>query len=227
MATNSKGQNVNYQVRSGQGFMIFPGQITTYVADIQVPWEYVWVEFDGLRTTEILNVCGFSKDAPVCMAHSREARKKMVDELIYISQNSEQSPLHLMGHFYLFADLLAQSVARPQPAATSKMSDYYIKEAINFIEQNFQNDISIEDVAAVCGINRSYLGRIFRTSTGHSPQEFLIHYRMTKAAELLKLTTLSIGDIGSAVGYENALHFSRAFKNVYGVSPRAWREQHR
>ena len=31
MATNSKGQNVNYQVRSGQGFMIFPGQITTYV----------------------------------------------------------------------------------------------------------------------------------------------------------------------------------------------------
>ena len=132
-----------------------------------------------------------------------------------------------MGHFYLFADLLAQSVVRPQPAATSKMSDYYIKEAINYIEQNFQNDISIEDVAAVCGINRSYLGRIFRTSTGRSPQEFLIHYRMTKAAELLKLTTLSIGDIGSAVGYENALHFSRAFKNVYGVSPRAWREQHR
>lgn len=227
MATNSKGQNVNYQVRSGQGFMIFPGQITTYVADIQVPWEYVWVEFDGLRTTEILNVCGFSKDAPVYMAHSREARKKMADELIYISQNSEQSPFHLMGHFYLFADLLAQSVARPQPATTSKMSDYYIKEAVNFIEQNFQNDISIEDVAAVCGINRSYLGRIFRTSTGRSPQEFLIHYRMTKAAELLKLTTLSIGDIGSAVGYENALHFSRAFKNVYGVSPRAWREQHR
>ena len=84
MATNSKGQNVNYQVRSGQGFMIFPGQITTYVADIQVPWEYVWVEFDGLRTTEILNVCGFSKDAPVYMAHSRETRKKMADELIYI-----------------------------------------------------------------------------------------------------------------------------------------------
>ena len=85
--------------------MIFPGQITTYVADIQVPWEYVWVEFDGLRTTEILNVCGFSKDVPVYMAHSREARKKMADELIYISQNSEQSPFHLMGHFYLFADL--------------------------------------------------------------------------------------------------------------------------
>ena len=46
---------------------------------------------------------------------------------------------------------------------------------------------------------------------------------MSKAGELLKLTSLSIGDIGNAVGYPNQLHFSRAFKNTYGVSPRAWR----
>ena len=46
---------------------------------------------------------------------------------------------------------------------------------------------------------------------------------MTKAAELLKITSLSIADIGNAVGYPNQLHFSRAFKNVYGMSPRNWR----
>ena len=47
-----------------------------------------------------------------------------------------------------------------------------------------------------------------------------------KAAELLKLTGLSIGDIGNAVGYPNQLHFSRAFKNVHGVSPREYRSTH-
>ena len=223
MAADSKGENHTYQIRSGQGFMIFPGQITTYIADVNVPWEYVWVEFDGLRTTEILNICGFSKDAPVYRSHQTELCQKMAEEMLYISQHSDQSPFHLMGHLYLFLDFLTQSARTQRPISSSKMSDYYIKEAINFIEQNFQNDISIEDVADVCGINRSYLGRIFRASTGHSPQEFLIHYRMTKAAELLKLTTLSVGDIGAAVGYENALHFSRAFKNVYGVAPREWR----
>lgn len=227
MAADSKGENHSYQIRSGQGFMIFPGQITTYIADVNVPWEYVWVEFDGLRTTEILNVCGFSADSPVYRTRSAELREKMAKEILYISEHSDQSVFHLMGHLYLFLDLLAQSAPVPKPAASSKMSDYYIKEAINFIEQNFQNDISIEDVAAVCGINRSYLGRIFRTSTGRSPQEFLISYRMTKAAELLKLTTLSVSDIGCAVGYENPLHFSRAFKNVYGVSPREWRNLHK
>ena len=62
---------------------------------------------------------------------------------------------------------------------------------------------------------------------GKSPQEFLISYRMTKAAELLKLTSLSIADIGNAVGYPNQLHFSRAFKNTYGTSPRSWRTENK
>lgn len=50
---------------------------------------------------------------------------------------------------------------------------------------------------------------------------------MTKAAELLKLTSLSIADIGNAVGYPNQLHFSRAFKNTYGTSPRSWRNENK
>ena len=53
-----------------------------------------------------------------------------------------------------------------------------------------------------------------------------MNYRMVKATELLTLTSLSIAEIGSAVGYENQLHFSRAFKTIYGVSPREWRNQH-
>ena len=84
---------------------------------------------------------------------------------------------------------------------------------------------SIEDMAACCGINRSYLGKIFHDSIGKTPQEFLIHYRMSKATELLKMTKLSIADIGNAVGYPNQLHFSRAFKKIYGVSPKNWRDQ--
>ena len=108
-----------------------------------------------------------------------------------------------------------------------KFRDFYIKEALSYIEQNFQNDISVEDISAFCGLNRSYFGKIFHDTIGRSPQEFLISYRMTKAVELLKITSLSIADIGNAVGYPNQLHFSRAFKNVYGMSPRNWRNENK
>ena len=62
-----------------------------------------------------------------------------------------------------------------------------------------------------------------KEAIGKTPQEFLLSYRMVKATELLKLTKLSVGDISSAVGYSNQLHFSRAFKSIYGVSPKNWR----
>lgn len=227
MANDSKGVTRNYSIKSGQGFLIFPGQINTYYADEKLPWEYMWIEFDGLRVKEALDLTELSPDNPVYHPHSKELREMLSQEMTYITHHAKESPMHLMGHLYLFLDYLTRSAMRTTPVHNSKMSDYYIKEAINFIEQNFQNNISIEEIAAVCGINRSYFGKIFRDAVGRSPQEFLMHYRMVKATELLKLTSLPIADIGCAVGYENQLHFSRAFKGIYGVSPRGWRNQHK
>lgn len=227
MADDSSGTTQTYQVRSGQGFMLFPGQITTYIADEKLPWEYTWLEFDGLRVRELLGLTGLSLDAPIYRASSKELRSRMMDEMLYIAKHADESPFHLIGHLYLFLDYMSRSVSSMTLGKGGKLQDFYMKEALSFIEQNFQNDITIEDIAAQCGLNRSYFGKIFRDALGKSPQEFLISYRMAKAAELLKLTKLSIGDIGNAVGYPNQLHFSRAFKNVYHISPREWRNQNK
>lgn len=227
MADDAKGVTHTYQIRSGQGFMIFPRQINTYVADAELPWEYVWIEFDGLRAKEIIEIAGLTPDNPVYHAHSKDLRESMMNEMLYIAEHSSESPFHLIGHLYLFIDYLSRSAASMKLSNSGKLKDFYIKEALNYIEQNFQNDISVEGIAAFCGLNRSYFGRIFKDAIGKSPQEFLMSYRMVKAAELLKLTALPISDIGNAVGYPNQLHFSRAFKNIYGVSPREWRNKNR
>ena len=216
------------------GYMVyaFVYGYTIGFADIEVKHVTLAVdnlpkEFDGLRVKEALGATDLSLNMPVYHSHSKELREKLAEEMLYIVHNPKEPPFHLIGHLYLFLDYLLQSAKSTKIVQNGRMSDYYIKEAMNYIEQNFQNNISIEDIAAVCGINRSYFGKIFKNSVGQSPQEFLMNYRMIKATELLKLTSLSIADIGSAVGYENQLHFSRAFKNIYGVSPREWRNQHK
>ena len=226
MANDSSDNTIKYQVKSGQGFMLFPNQINTYIADQDLPWEYTWVEFDGLRAKEIVSTAGLSPDHPVYHAGSKDLRNEMMNEMLYIARHpgsSSESPFHMIGHLYLFLDYFMRSAATVRMNQSGKIRDFYIKEALSYIEQNFQNNITIEDIAAFCGLNRSYFGKIFHDTIGKSPQEFLISYRMTKAAELLKLTSLSVADIGNAVGYPNQLHFSRAFKNVYGTSPRSWR----
>ena len=225
IANNSKGESVPYQIKSGQGFMLFPHQICTYIADNELPWEYTWLEFDGLRVKETIELAGLNPDQPIYKARYKDIAETMKEEMLYIVNHGEESPFHLIGHLYLFIDSFVRSSTSTKVSQGNSLRDFYIKEAFSFIEENFQNDISIEDIAACCGLNRSYFGKIFHENTGKSPQEFLISYRMSKATELLKLTDFSIADIGNAVGYPNQLHFSRAFKNVYGISPRQWRNE--
>lgn len=219
---DARGHEHEMRLKAGQGFLISPRQITTYVADERIPWEYCWLEFDGLRAKESLEIIGLSVNNPIYNPVHPEFSQIMKEEMLYIVRNKKEAPLHLIGHLYLFIDALMRSVKENQPTV-SKVKDYYIKEALAYIEHNYMNDISVESIAESSGLNRSYFGKIFKESVGKSPQEFLINYRMIKAAELLRRTRYSINEIGCAVGYPNQLHFSRAFKSVYGVSPRNWR----
>lgn len=222
-ADDSTGTTKTYHLKSGEGFLIFPNQITTYIADKELPWEYVWIEFDGLRAKEAMDTAGFSLDRPIFHTKKRDMSQKMEEELVYIATHSDETIFNIIGHLYLFLDYFMRSTVSTVVKGSTKLQDYYIKEAITYIEQNFQNDISVVDIANRLGINRSYFGKIFKQTLKQTPQEFLINYRMIKATELLRLTKMSIGDIGKAVGYENQLHFSRAFKKIYNISPREWR----
>ena len=222
-ADDSTGTTKTYHLKSGEGFLIFPNQITTYIADKELPWEYVWIEFDGLRAKEAMDTAGFSLDRPIFHTKKRGMSQKMEEELVYIATHSDETIFNIIGHLYLFLDYFMRSTVSTVVKGSTKLQDYYIKEAITYIEQNFQNDISVVDIANRLGINRSYFGKIFKQTLKQTPQEFLINYRMIKATELLRLTKMSIGDISKAVGYENQLHFSRAFKKIYNISPREWR----
>ena len=110
---------------------------------------------------------------------------------------------------------------------TGRMKDFYIKEAISFIEQNYSRPITVEDIAVFCNLNRNYLGKLFREGTNQTLQHFLMYYRMNRASELLKFSDMSVSEIGKMCGYPNQLHFSRAYKTIFGVSPNHWREQNR
>lgn len=225
-AENSDGVTIQHNIEANQGFLIFPGQQTTYIADSSQPWSYVWLEYDGLRFYESLKLLGLSWDAPVYKAKFLPFRDTVRDEMLYIVEHKDEPPLHLIGHLYLFADALVRSLSTGTSTNKSSQRDFYIRETIVFIEKNYGSNITIEDLADNCGLNRSYFGRIFKQEMGQSPQAFLMSYRMIKATDMLLQTKLSVAEIGKNVGYDNQLHFSRAFKNHYGKSPLQWKKEH-
>ncbi len=225
-AINDAGEQRIYDLKAGEGFLIFPGQITTYVADLTSPWEYIWIEFDGSHVKSSLDRMGFSPAHPIYRATDPAVRSEMFDAMKNILSHRDSSPVYLVGCTYFFFDAFLRSAEPHRTTQPSRLHGFYIDSALGYIEKNYQHDVSVEDIARHIGLNRSYFGKIFKESMGVSPQQFLIGFRMEKACELLKLSSLSVGEVGRAVGYPNQLHFSRAFRNTYGTSPRTWRQQH-
>lgn len=215
-----------YHLGRNQAFLICPNQINTYIADKDDPWEYTWLEFDGLRAKEFLDAAGLDISSPIYRGNDRALRDQMKEEMLTIVHQKDRSSMFQIGHLYLFLDLLVQSSFNHRELTGGKLKDFYIREAVTFIEQNYSHStITIEDIAAFCNLNRSYLGKIFRETLNQTPQQFLISYRMNRAADLLKYSEMSVGEIGKMVGYPNQLHFSRAFKSVFGQSPSYWRRE--
>lgn len=213
-----------YNLEKETGFLIFPEQITFYSADENDPWEYVWLEFDGIKVKELLNSITLSKNTPIYSPKEPEIREKLKNEMLYIINNSSESSLNLIAHLYLFLDILIKGANVKKIQVGGKLKDFYVREVISFIEQNYQNNISIEDIANWCNLNRSYLTKIFKKDKNMSLQKFLIKYRMSKACEQLKITNIPIKNIGESVGYSNQLNFSRTFKNEIGISPANYRK---
>ncbi|MNG35915.1 Arabinose operon regulatory protein [compost metagenome] len=75
------------------------------------------------------------------------------------------------------------------------------------------------------GLDRKYVATLFREALGMPPQQYLLHYRMNKAKELLRSTALSVTETARSVGYKDALLFSRMFKKVVGVAPSHYVQQ--
>ncbi len=221
-----RANDTQYEIESGAGFLITPNEVTTYTADEAFPWEYAWIEFDGLSVPGCLTQAGLSARQPVYHPVTREAGALLQSQMMTIIDHNTDSAMHLIGQGFIFLDLLVRGSGYRETGSGKRLRDFYMKEALSFIEQHYQEDISVEDISAFCGLDRSYFGRIFRDTMGASPQRFLMVYRMAKAQQLLKETKLSIGSISIMVGYANQLHFSRAFKEIYGVSPRTYRQKH-
>ena len=135
-SNDSSGNTHLYRLEACQGFLICPSQVNTYYADENLPWEYAWVEFDGVKAMEFMEMAGLDYDHPVYRVKKREFASLIRDEIMDIVDNPGQSPIYQIGHLYLLFDRLIQCSAAAKASPAGKMKDFYIKEAISFVEQN-------------------------------------------------------------------------------------------
>ncbi len=100
-----------------------------------------------------------------------------------------------------------------------------IPTLIGFLEQNFQREIYLDEMAALAAMSRSTLLRHFRTALGTTPMDYLRNLRLQHAAQLLLNTRLTPAEIAERAGFPTLAYFFRAFKAKYGITPLIYRQK--
>lgn len=101
-----------------------------------------------------------------------------------------------------------------------------IKPSIDYMELNFGNKITLEQLAEAVHLSTIHFSRVFKMVSGLSPMEFLNGIRIQKASELLINTNKAISEIAMNTGFNDANYFSRLFKKSRGKSPREFRKKY-
>lgn len=108
----------------------------------------------------------------------------------------------------------------------SKKSNPHIHKVIDYIENNYEHKIMLEDIAAHTHLNTSYLSALFKEQMNMSISDYILNYRLSIAKNnLLNYPDTPISEITLSSGFYDTSHFSKAFKNHFGVTAREYRSK--
>ena len=128
-------------------------------------------------------------------------------------------------HMIFIEMIRASSSSSPSEHSwLAALSDPQIGRALRLVHSDSQRPWKLDDLADAAYLSRSQFSARFLKAVGMAPIEYVLHWRMTLAAKLLKEKRDRIGLISAAMGYQSEAAFGAAFKRVHGVSPGKYRQ---
>lgn len=125
----------------------------------------------------------------------------------------------------LIALFLPYCVESSEHSARQAENTQKIKNALEYIDLHYTENISIADVAATCYLSEYYFMRFFKKHIGMTCVDYIKNLRLEKSIELFKSGETSILDVSIAAGFHNLAYFYRAFKKKYGMTPKQYLSQ--
>lgn len=106
-----------------------------------------------------------------------------------------------------------------------KVNNKLVQAMLDYTNEHYSKDISIQDLAELCSINSNYASQLFSQEVNITFTTYLTNLRIHMATQLLEQGDLPIATISSQIGYHDYFYFAKVFKKVTGVTPTAYRNQ--
>ena len=138
---------------------------------------------------------------------------------------AEAGALFLAAHLLLKLNRSGDETRRR--SAGSDLTDQRLNRVLEFMENNFARDVSLQTLADEAGISLFHFTRLFKAKVGVTPHRHVVLLRMQHAQSLLRRTDMSIAEIAQKSGYAHLGHFAAAFQREFGLLPKLFRRQER
>ena len=180
--------------------------------------KYLKPLYDGTRTVPVL----VSAEDPL----NKALLPHVTDLILHRKEYREDSELLIKSHIFAIMHHLSRS-SSPTSSAQHAIQTTYdkLKQALMHIQSNYNQEISVEQAASLCGFSASHFMKLFRQLTGSSFTQYLKQFRLEQAAGQLLRTEEKVSAIAHQTGFQNLSYFTRAFTAQYGCSPAVYRRQ--
>lgn len=207
-----------HEINAGDVFLIFPDTEVYYYPSKEDPWEYIWVDFSGEEAYQFVSMTSFTKEEPV-------VRGRMELKPYFYIFDEERNPIIRRERYKAKLQVLLTYFYSNIEDERKPKENEYIAMAMEYINNNYwKSSFNVTSIVKYLNIDRTYLFRLFKKTTGISMIQFIMEYRINKACKLLLKTELSIKSIAYSVGFDDPLHFSRVFHKKMQMSPSSYRK---
>lgn len=218
--------NEKHLLNENSFFIIPAGKTHSYGADLKNPWSIYWIHFQGDNVQMFSAIMGRSIHLDISDTSRQQDRIQLFNEM-YQNLDMGYNPENLEYISFCLMHFLAslKYVSQYREIKKVKESDM-IQKCILYMKENLENKISLTDISNAVGYSATHLNVLFTQRTSFSPIEYYNQLKIQRACSYLQFSSLKIKEIAFRLKYYDPFHFSKAFNNEMGITPKEYRKRY-
>jgi AraC-like DNA-binding protein len=214
-----------YPLTRNQVFIIPAHNAHSYGADSDNPWSIYWFHFCGENVPIFSSIIGRSIHVEESDENRYEDRFQLFEEM-YQNLEMGYSPenLEYVSYCLLYFLVSLKYINQFREIKKAKQTDV-VRKSIQFMIDNLENKITLDDLARQACYSAGHFGAYFLKKTSYTPMEYYNQLKMQRACSFLQFSSdMKINEIAFRLGYYDPFHFSKAFRQEMGITPKEYRK---
>ncbi|MEI7881157.1 MAG: AraC family transcriptional regulator [bacterium] len=210
------------QVSAGDVLLIRPEVWHDYAPTPETGWKEYWMMFNGRQAEKLISQVELPLRAPLLHFGVDESLHHLFTQMLEVAE--AMPPFAGVIHTGLVLQMAALIQSRFQlQKEQGGREESFVRQAKQQLAGALEQPVDMQTLAHSLGVSYPHFRRVFKTSTGLPPQQYLLNLRINRAKQLMEEPGVKLSEVARRAGFDDSYYFSRVFKQKTGIPPSQWR----